>query len=120
MRSPAVAGQFYPLAPEGLKLQMDEFFKKKNIGKPVIFTEVGYTSAVGTSKTPWVIPSKVVNQNEQADCLDAMMTVMTKQSWFRGLYWWCIYPQDIDSPLGYTIKGKLAEKVLADWYKTAK
>ena len=27
MRSPAVAGQFYPLAPEGLKLQMDEFFK---------------------------------------------------------------------------------------------
>ena len=99
---------------------MEVFFKNKGVSKPVIFTEAGYTSAEGTSKTPWTVPSKVESQKEQADCLDAMMTVMTKRVWFKGLYWWCVFPQDIDSPLGYTIKGKLAEKVLADWYKTAK
>ncbi|MFA5339015.1 MAG: discoidin domain-containing protein [Candidatus Omnitrophota bacterium] len=99
---------------------MEDFFRKKGINKPVIFTEAGYTSAEGTGKTPWTVPSKVESQKEQADCLDAMMTVMTKRVWFKGLYWWCVFPQDIESPLGYTIKGKSAEKVLAGWYKTAK
>ena len=100
--------------------EIENFLKKKNINKPVIFTEVGYTSANGTNRKPWEAPSQVEDQKEQAECLDAAMTVLTRKSWFRGLYWWNAFPQETDSPLGFTVKGKLAEGVLAKWYKTAK
>ena len=100
--------------------EIENFLKKKNINKPVIFTEVGYTSANGTNRKPWEAPSQVEDQKDQAECLDAAMTVLTRKSWFRGLYWWNAFPQETDNPLGFTVKGKLAEGVLAGWYKKAK
>ncbi len=100
--------------------QIEEFLKKKGINKPVIFTEAGYASADGANKRPWEVTSKSEDQREQADCLDALMAVMSNRVWFSGLYVWNVFPQEVDSPLGFPIKGKLAEKVLAGWYSKAK
>jgi hypothetical protein len=100
--------------------QIEEFLKKKGINKPVIFTEAGYASADGANKRPWEVTSKTEDQREQADCLDALMAVMSNRVWFSGLYVWNVFPQEVSSPLGFPIKGKLAEKVLAGWYSKAK
>jgi hypothetical protein len=100
---------------------IDRWLKERQINKPVIFTEIGYCSADGTNIQPWNVLSnlseKFIDQQEQADCLDAMLTVCTAYPWFKGLYWWNYFPQVRYSPLGYTIRDKKAEEVFSEWLK---
>jgi hypothetical protein len=102
-------------------LLIDNWLKQNKINKPVVFTEVGYCSADGTNIQPWTTFSNVseglVDQEEQADALDAMLTVCSTYSWLKGFYWWNYFPQERWSPLGYTIRGKKAEEVLSEWLK---
>lgn len=100
--------------------EIENWLKEKNIKKSVIFTEIGYASADGVNKRPWEIPSQIEDQAEQADCLDAALTVLTKRDWFKGMYWWNTFPKEIESPLSFTMKGKKAEPILANWYKKLK
>jgi len=102
-------------------LDIDKWLKENKINKPVIFAEVGYCSADGTNIQPWSVLSNLseeyADQQEQADCLDAMLAVCSAYSWFKGFYWWNYFPQERWSPLGYTIRAKLAEGALTDWLK---
>lgn len=100
--------------------EIENWLKEKNIKNPVIFTEIGYASADGANKKPWDIPSQIEDQQEQADCLDATLTVLSKRNWFKGMYWWNTFPKEMESPLSFTIKGKKAEPILAGWYKRLK
>ena len=92
--------------------------------KPVIFSEIGYSSADGTNKEPWRtfshLPLDRVDEGEQADCLDAMLTVMSKRPWFKGMYWWNYFPKEIYAPLGFKLRNKKGEKILSEWYKSIK
>ncbi len=99
-------------------VEIEDFLKKRKINKAVIFTELGYRNVDGCNIRPWEwqANSDIEDQKEQADCLDAAMTVLTKKDWFRGMYWWNTFPQETDNPLGFTVKGKSAEGVLAGWY----
>jgi hypothetical protein len=101
-------------------LQLDKWLKGKNINKPIVFTEIGYCSADGTNIQPWSTLSNLseefIDQQEQADALDAMMAGCSAYPWFKGIYWWNYFPQDRWSPLGYTIRGKKAEEVLTEWF----
>ena len=83
--------------------------------KGVILTEIGYPSADGANRQPWVAISNVEDQQEQADCLDATFISLSKRSWFKGYYIWQYFPQDRWSPLGFTIKGKKSEEVMNKW-----
>ena len=100
-------------------LEIDEWLKEKKLNKPVIFSEVGYCSADGANIQPWAVLSNLeeefVDQQEQADCLEAMLIACSAYPWFKGFYWWNYFPQERWSPLGYTIRGKQAEQVLIDW-----
>jgi hypothetical protein len=102
-------------------LEIDKWLKDNKINNPVIFTEIGYCSADGTNIQPWNVLSnlseKYIDQQEQADCLDALLVVCSRYHWFKGLYWWNYFPQERWSPLGYTIRGKKAEEVFSDWLK---
>lgn len=102
---------------EKIAAEIQSWLKEKNITKPVLFTEMGYTSSDGTNIQPWASITNVEDQDEQVDCIDAMSTVMTQQSYYRGGYLWQYLPQDRWSPLGFTIKGKKAEETLKAWYK---
>ena len=97
---------------------IEQWLTQEQIDKPVIFTEVGYGSADGVNRTPWAIPSQREDQTEQAACLDAMLTVLANRPWFKGVYWWGWFSQEVASPLGYPLRGKLAEGVLSRWYQT--
>jgi len=100
-------------------VDIDSWLQTKKVDKPVVFTEIGYCSADGTNTQPWATLSNasdaVVDQQEQADALDAMLVACTAYPWFKGLYWWSYFPQDRWSPLGYTIRGKKAEEIFEGW-----
>ena len=91
--------------------------EKKLTGKGVIFTEVGYPSADGASRQPWVAITDITDEDEQANCLAAMFETLTLRPWFKGYYIWQYFPQDRWSPLGFTVKGKKAEEVIVEWMK---
>ncbi|MBL7073101.1 MAG: discoidin domain-containing protein [Candidatus Omnitrophica bacterium] len=91
--------------------------EKKLTDKGVLFTEVGYPSADGASRQPWVAITKVTDEKEQAECLQAMFESVSTRPWFKGYYIWQYFPQDRWSPLGFTVKGKKAEEVIVEWMK---
>ena len=91
-----------------------QWLDSKGLDKPVIFTEIGYCSADGANTKPWSfsdISEESVDQEEQANSLEAMFIVCFQYPWFKGFYLWSYFPQERWSPLGYTIRGKLAEDV---------
>ena len=89
---------------------------------PVLFTEVGYTSDDGTNMHPWQVPgSGTEDQQEQADCYEALLSQLWDEDWWVGAYWWNWEidpdPNDWDhAPVWFTPQGKLAEGVLYDYY----
>lgn len=96
--------------------EIEGWLKEKGLTeKGVILTEIGYPSAQGANRQPWVAISNVKDQQEQADCLGAMFEVLSKRPWFRGYYIWQYFPQDRWSPLGFTVKGKKSEEVIKEW-----
>ena len=91
--------------------------------KPVIFTEVGYRSWDGTNKHPWSCSdwgSSNVDQEEQADCYEALLSQLWDEDWLAGIYWWNWEvdpdPSDWLAPNWFSPQGKLAETVLANYY----
>ncbi|MCQ9207199.1 MAG: discoidin domain-containing protein [Omnitrophica bacterium] len=101
----------------GIADSIGSWLTDSSLNKGVIFTELGYASSDGTNKQPWATLVNPEDQKEQADCLDAALAVLSKRNWFKGIYLWQYFPQDRWSPLGFPIRGKLAEDVLKKWYK---
>lgn len=101
--------------------EIDEWLKAEKLKKPVVFNEIGYCSADGTNIQPWMvfadIPGAVIDQEEQADCMDAMLAVCSAYPWFKGFYWWNYFPTVRYSPLGYTIQNKRAEEIFINWLR---
>ena len=89
--------------------------------RPLIFTEVGFKSALGTSVQPWTWTRQyqAVDLEAQARCYQAILATFWEQPWFYGMYWWRWYSdprrggsQDSD----FTPQNKPAEKILSQWY----
>ncbi len=98
-----------------------EGFQKK-INKPIIFTEVGYCSADGTTKKPWeeIADGGKVNLKLQADCYQALFETFWDRKWFYGVYWWR-WGTDVRfggaNNKGFSPQNKPAQDVLKRWYK---
>ena len=106
------------------------------VGKPVLFTEVGYRSTADAPVEPWLWRSDAdVDDELQAVCYEAMMQAVWAQPWLAGIYIWKWFPEDVrpDGDVGdahrrrserfqkgFTPQGKLAEGVLARWYGNKK
>ncbi len=90
--------------------------------KPVIFTEIGYRSYDGANSEPWDYSKNEpgrVDLQEQVDCYDAALQVLTERDWFYGMYWWqwdTNPDSGGESHTGFTVQNKPAETLLADWY----
>lgn len=104
-------------------LQSIERIQKK-FNKPVIFTEIGYRSTEDAAIEPWKWPEEnkdaISSAETQAKCYEAFFKSAWKKPWLAGAYFWKWYPhgssrmQEID----FTPQGKLAEKVLLEYYKS--
>jgi len=91
------------------------------VGKPILFTEIGYRSVDGTSRTPWDWErGGQMDAGEQADCYEAAFEMFWNRPWFAGFFWWDWGTGERVDPgtdTGYTPRGKPAEEVLKRWYK---
>ncbi len=84
-------------------------------GKPVRFTEVGYTRHRGTASAPWDFAMDTPEASaEQAVAYQALFEAMRTERWFAGPDFWATDPPSEEhDELGYSPLGHLAEARLA-------
>ena len=67
-------------------------------GKPIVFTELGYDSALGAAREPWAPPRPQPDERErgealQARCLRVALGVLAEErAWLRGAFLWKWFP----------------------------
>ena len=93
-------------------------------GRPVLFTEVGYRSAVGAAEAPWTWPERddgaTPDSALQARCYQAFLSTVARASWMKGgIIWKWHPPSEIEGPTAFTPQGKPAEAVLRRWFTGA-
>ena len=89
---------------------------QRKIGKPIVFTEVGYPSQVGASRDPWnYYMSTQVDLETQKRCFEAFFATWEDEPAVAGVYvfeWWGEGgPEDTS----YMPKGKPAMEVIRAW-----
>jgi hypothetical protein len=90
--------------------------------KPVMFTEIGYTTRKDPAVKPWIWPDRMshveLDQGAQADAYEALIAPLLDEPWFAGFFVWRIYadPDDMsqEAEWGFSPRGKLAELVVRD------
>jgi len=90
--------------------------------KPVLFTEIGYTTRRDPAIRPWEWPDAMkevrVDEVAQADAYRALIAPLLEEPRFMGLFVWRVYadPDDVsqEAEWGFSPRGKLAELVVRD------
>ncbi|MDD3089585.1 MAG: hypothetical protein PHT95_06555 [Candidatus Omnitrophica bacterium] len=92
-----------------------------SVNRPVIFTEIGYTSTSLAPSAPWqVITTGNADPEMQALCYQAFFETVWEQKWLAGVYWW---KWDTNTRAGgehnrnFTPQNKPAERILEAHYK---
>ncbi|MFK8104156.1 MAG: hypothetical protein AB8G15_16635 [Saprospiraceae bacterium] len=98
------------------------FHKKQQI--PILFTEYGYLSVDGCAGKNWELEGKInrlpINEQAQANALDALFTVFWEEPYWQGGFIWKWFP-NLEGGEGYnhkdyTPQGKLGARVMSWWY----
>ncbi|HVM08554.1 MAG TPA: hypothetical protein VM345_08835 [Acidimicrobiales bacterium] len=88
--------------------------------RPILFTEAGYVSQVGSTTQPWNWELSFIRSDaEQAAGYQAMFEVFWNEPWFAGIHWWMwdfIGRPIEDAAMSYSPHGKPAEAVLREWF----
>jgi hypothetical protein len=91
--------------------------------KPVLFTEIGYTTRKDPAVRPWVWPEAmggvvVVDEQAQASAYRALLAPLLDVPTFAGFFVWRVYSDVNDvsqePEWGFSPEGKLAELVVRD------
>lgn len=91
-------------------------------GKPVLFTEVGYTARPDPAYRPWEWPDEtkrtVVDVAAQAAAYRTLLAPLLDEPDFVGFFVWRLYSDPDDTsqepPWGFSPRGKPAERVIRD------
>ena len=88
--------------------------------KPVIFTEIGFTSTPKSWHEPHLSAGgKPVDLAAQARCYETVFSELYRQKWLAGIYWWK-WPTYLEygGPLDndFTPNNKPAEAIIARYY----
>ncbi len=104
-----------------IKQKLREYSKKHK--KQILFTEFGYRSIDEPAWKSWEIEWQKMkpNQQAQANAYEAFFQTFWKENWIAGGFLWKWHvndaryggPDDSD----WTPQNKLAEKVIANWYR---
>jgi hypothetical protein len=93
--------------------------------KPVLFTEIGYTTRPDPAVRPWEWPDSmthvVVDEAAQAAAYRALVAPLLDEPDFAGFFVWRVYadPDDVsqEAPWGFSPRGKMAESVVRDAFE---
>jgi hypothetical protein len=96
---------------------------QRTVGKPVIFTEVGYDSVVGANQNPAMNAQKIANLPVDLDLQTLLYMALFENfytvPWLRGIFTW-MWPSktDLQGPndKGFSPQGKPAQAILTQWY----
>jgi hypothetical protein len=124
---------FYPLADKngspfeallegGRRVQQKVRALAETWQKPVLFTEIGYTTRPDPAIKPWEWPDEMkdvkVDELAQADAYRALIAPLLDEPRFMGFFVWRVYadPDDVsqEAEWGFSPRGKLAELVVRD------
>jgi len=124
---------FYPLADHegasdeellagGIAVRAKVEALARTWGKPVLFTEIGYTTRRDPAVRPWVWPDTmkgvIVDESAQAQAYRALLAPLIDVPVFAGFFVWRVYsdPDDVsqEAEWGFSPEGKLAELVMRD------
>src|SRR5207249_11461464 len=90
--------------------------------KPVVFTEIGYTTRADPAIRPWEWPDKMkavtIDETAQALAYRALIAPLLDEPDFGGFFVWRLYsdPDDVsqEAEWGFSPRGKVAELVVRD------
>lgn len=96
--------------------QLEQF--AQGHGKPVLFGEVGYQSAIQAAQRPFHQDKQAGYDGQlQADLYQTVLTVFEPRSWWLGAIWWEYKITSADEgDYDYSPRGKMAEQLLTKWY----
>ncbi len=88
--------------------------------RPVIFTEVGFSSLEAPHRQPWDETPRRLSTEEQARCYEAVFQAFYRKAWFQGMYWWKVGSNGYGGPQDgtHTPWGKPAMEVVSRWYRS--
>lgn len=72
------------------KYEIEEWHNSVN--KPIVFTEIGYSSSAHAPSEPWKNGSGTADVEIQSKCYNAFFETMFNSSWLAGVYWWSWEP----------------------------
>lgn len=102
--------------PRNFKQELADW--QKQVGKEIIFTELGYRSTDFAAREPWeYLEARPANQELQADCYKAVIEAFKDSPWFKGVHIWNWSPkQDYGGQFNtdFTPQHKLAERVFLE------
>jgi hypothetical protein len=92
--------------------------------KPIVFTELGYTTRADPAVRPWEWPDGMkevrVDEVAQAEAYLGLLSPLLDEPSFLGFFVWRVYadPDDVsqEAEWGFSPRGKLAELVVRDAY----
>ncbi|MGE3165131.1 MAG: hypothetical protein AB7O52_09520 [Planctomycetota bacterium] len=89
-----------------------------HVGKPLIFTEVGFPSQDGANRDPWnYYISEQVDIAEQRDCFEAFTRVWIDEPALTGVFFYNWFEDGGESDRGYSPRGKPALEVIRRWFR---
>jgi hypothetical protein len=99
--------------------QLEAFSESK--GRPIVFTEYGYRSVIGSTGPHWELNQSPFDEKSQNRAYQAMYESIWDQPWFAGgfLWKWRFYENaGGNGDTGYTPQGKQALTTIANYYRT--
>jgi hypothetical protein len=93
---------------------------QRKVGKPVLFTELGYPSRIGAAQHPSQEGTGPISQPAQQRLYEGAFRAWDDTPWFHGIWWWD-WPADGGDPVrdggSYPPAGKLAEATMTRWLR---
>lgn len=88
------------------------------LGRPFVFSEIGYPSLDGGAAWPWDETRKApVDQEEQRRAYEAFVRAWSDTPELLGVYWWNWFGFGGPEDTNYTPRKKPAAKVVEAWYR---
>lgn len=129
---------YFPLHPDAVptvcaiqstwapyKEEMATFSKDQQT--PILFTEFGYLSVEGAAYDTWTLEETIqqttINEEVQANALQALLVELSQETWWKGGFQWKWYADAVsaqcewDLSRDYTPENKEAEEVLRLLYQ---
>ena len=87
------------------------------LGKPLLFTEVGYPSVDGGARRPYHYDAQgPIDLEEQRRAVAAFTTVWGPSPGFAGTFWWIWTGAGGSTDPGYSVRNKPAQAILKRWF----